>query len=199
MCGAAVDRSVGNCGGGDASGYAYRVSSKRPKAKPVVEEKPTVMPGDPADSYSVADLIAASDSLLNVHSYVAAGALFGQAGPLTVGAAQTLVTSFLGADAPISQILTSALIGVPNGVLGLDSAGHSIVSQLSPLVERDAGAATSYTYNPDGSVATQVVDGASTVYAYNSDGSVRTVTRPSGLVETFSYNSDGTVSGSTVA
>ena len=52
----------------------------------------------------------------------------------------------------------------------------------------------SYTYNGDGTVATETVGGLTTTYTYNADGSVHTATR-NGATLTYSYNADGTVSG----
>lgn len=52
----------------------------------------------------------------------------------------------------------------------------------------------SYTYNGDGTVATETVGGLTTTYTYNADGSVHTATR-NGVTLTYSYNADGTVSG----
>jgi YD repeat-containing protein len=53
-------------------------------------------------------------------------------------------------------------------------------------------AASSYTYNADGTVATETVAGITTTYTYNTDGSVNTMTR-SGVTRTFTYNTDGTI------
>jgi hypothetical protein len=52
----------------------------------------------------------------------------------------------------------------------------------------------SYTYNPDGTVATATENSVTTAYTYNADGTVHTATR-SGVTRTYSYNADGTVSG----
>lgn len=53
---------------------------------------------------------------------------------------------------------------------------------------------SSYTYNPDGTVATETAGGLTTSYTYNPDGSIDTITRD-GTTLTVSYNVDGTVSG----
>lgn len=47
-------------------------------------------------------------------------------------------------------------------------------------------AVATYTYNPDGSVATETVGGATTTYTYNGDGTVATATR-GGVTRTFTY------------
>jgi YD repeat-containing protein len=53
-------------------------------------------------------------------------------------------------------------------------------------------AASSYTYNADGSIATETVAGITTTYTYNTDGSIATMVR-SGVTRTFTYNTDGTI------
>jgi YD repeat-containing protein len=53
-------------------------------------------------------------------------------------------------------------------------------------------ASSSYTYNADGSIATETVAGITTTYTYNTDGSIATMVR-SGVTRTFSYNTDGTI------
>jgi YD repeat-containing protein len=58
-------------------------------------------------------------------------------------------------------------------------------AQLLPAV-------SSYTYNADGSVATETVAGATTAYTYNPDGTVATATR-GGVTRTFTWNADGTL------
>ena len=52
--------------------------------------------------------------------------------------------------------------------------------------------ATSYTYNPDGTVATETIAGVATSYTYNANGTVATATR-GGTTLTYTYNSNGTI------
>jgi YD repeat-containing protein len=52
--------------------------------------------------------------------------------------------------------------------------------------------ASSYTYNGDGTVATETVAGVVTTYTYNGDGTVATSTR-AGVTRTYTYNADGTI------
>jgi YD repeat-containing protein len=53
-------------------------------------------------------------------------------------------------------------------------------------------AASSYTYNGDGTVATETVAGVTTTYTYNADGTVATAVR-AGVTRTFTWNGDGTL------
>lgn len=48
----------------------------------------------------------------------------------------------------------------------------------------------SYTYNADGTIATETVGGATTTYAYNADGTLHTETR-NGVTLTFTYDASG--------
>lgn len=49
-----------------------------------------------------------------------------------------------------------------------------------------------FTYNADGTVATQTVASVTTSYTYNSDGTVATETR-AGVTRSYTYNGDGTL------
>lgn len=51
---------------------------------------------------------------------------------------------------------------------------------------------STYTWNPDGTIATETVAGVTTTYAWNSDGSLHTETR-AGVTRTYAYNGDGTL------
>jgi uncharacterized protein RhaS with RHS repeats len=53
-------------------------------------------------------------------------------------------------------------------------------------------AASSFTYNPNGTIATETVSGVTTSYTYNADGSVATSAR-AGVTRTYTYNADGTL------
>lgn len=50
----------------------------------------------------------------------------------------------------------------------------------------------SYTYNADGTIATETVGGLTTTYTYNLDGTINTVTR-NGVTLTYTYNPDGSI------
>lgn len=46
--------------------------------------------------------------------------------------------------------------------------------------------AATYTYNPDGTIATETVGGLTTTYAWNGDGTLASMTR-GGVTRTFTY------------
>lgn len=78
--------------------------------------------------------------------------------------------------------------------LNLSSVATALVTR-SEFTGAYAGilpAASSYTYNADGTIATETVAGVTTSFTYNGDGSINTMTR-SGATRTFSYNADGTI------
>ncbi len=66
----------------------------------------------------------------------------------------------------------------------LEVLGSSDFASLNPLP-------ASYTYNIDGTVATETIGGVPTVYTYVS-GVITTSTR-FGVTRTYNYNSDGTI------
>ena len=55
--------------------------------------------------------------------------------------------------------------------------------------------AATYTWNTDGTVATQLIGGITTTYAYNSDGTIHTATASSGQIQTYSYDASSNVTG----
>jgi hypothetical protein len=87
---------------------------------------------------------------------------------------------------------------------GVSSATDAVMSGLVPPASGSATAAAlsaayvgrmdaaSYTYNADGTVATETVGGYVTTYSYNADLSVHTAIR-NGVTLTYSYNGDGSV------
>lgn len=102
------------------------------------------------------------------------------------GAALTAV-SLSGAG----QVTTTTVAGkpLPNpsdpSTLATDPAFTGAYAGLNPAV-------SSYTYNTDGTVATETVAGVTTTYTYNTDGTVATSAR-AGVTRTYAYNGDGTL------
>lgn len=81
------------------------------------------------------------------------------------------------------------------GSAAADDAVAGLVAALTSVQTILPGVA-SYTYNADGSIATETVSGATTTFTYNSDGTVATMTR-SGVTRTFAYNADGSIASVT--
>lgn len=82
--------------------------------------------------------------------------------------------------------MPGSVYGAPVGAPG---GGHAYPGDSGTLP-----APSSYTYNADGTVATETVAGVATAYTYNTDGTVATMTR-AGATRTFTYNTDGTIAG----
>lgn len=82
--------------------------------------------------------------------------------------------------------------------IGSAAATDAVADLVAALQSAVAGlpAVSSYTYNSDGSVATETVSGVATTFTYNSDGTVATSTR-AGVTRTYTYNSDGTIASVT--
>jgi YD repeat-containing protein len=70
----------------------------------------------------------------------------------------------------------------------VDDPVLSLLGTFAPLLEP----AATYTYNGDGTVASETIGGVATAYTYNGDGTVATATR-AGVTRTFTYNTDGTI------
>lgn len=86
---------------------------------------------------------------------------------------------------PVTGIGAAAEVDAVTSLVSALTAAQASYVSLNPPV-------SSYTYNSDGTVATETVAGVTTTYTYNSDGTVATSAR-SGVTRTYSYNSDGTI------
>ena len=121
---------------------------------------------------------------------------------LTVPVAQVLTTaaavSVNGEWGPVWTADGVTLFGGGESVVGGAAVAPSTLVELparGPFLSTDDALAiygtlltppTTVTYNPDGSVATQVIGGITTTYVYNPDGTVATETR-AGVVRTYTY------------
>ena len=91
----------------------------------------------------------------------------------------------------------AAVVATTDGLMtAVDASGSTAFrvqqdARLSASYVGRAEAAT-YTYNTDGTVATETVGGFTTTYAYNSDGTVHTATR-NGVTLTYTYDASGNV------
>lgn len=105
----------------------------------------------------------------------------------------SLVAALTAATAALSSrqvIAGSGLSG--GGTLAADRTFAVDYAALNAVYASLNPAASSYTYNSDGTVATETVAGVTTTYTYNADGTVHTMVR-SGVTRTLTYNADGTV------
>ena len=87
----------------------------------------------------------------------------------------------------------AAIVATTDGLIATNVANPASLTAdaLSATYAGRVEAAT-YTYNADGTVATETVGGFTTTYTYNADGTVHTVARD-GVTMTYTYNASGNV------